>query len=98
MQLSHLAQWLLVTMMSAIGASGCTRSCTLIGFEDGLKVTINVPPGAASYRVEIEAEGDIIGFDYVTGTGEQVSDGHCKGDCFAAGARIQSQGYIAAAG
>jgi hypothetical protein len=36
----------------------------LIGYENGLSVRVNVPAAPAAYRVEVEADGDVLSLSY----------------------------------
>jgi len=73
---------------TTLTSAGCIDGliCTLVGFEDGLHVDIEVPaePAATLYRVEVEADGEVLALPYeVTAQG-----GQCLLECRAAGARL----------
>jgi hypothetical protein len=52
---------------AATGTSaGCLppMTCTLVGYENGLQVDLDVPDAPATYRVEVEAEGEVLALVY----------------------------------
>ncbi|HWO19949.1 MAG TPA: hypothetical protein VNO30_14280 [Kofleriaceae bacterium] len=80
-----MAAAMMETMMSA----GCfpPTVCTLVGYENGLRVGIDVPavtPDApATYQIEVEADGDVLVLDYEV-TAERA---RCV-ECTASGDRL----------
>jgi hypothetical protein len=67
-------------------------ACTSIGYENGLAVRVDVPGDTAAYRVEVEAEGEILSLAY------EVEDKYlprCVGECRIEGNRIElAEGHI----
>ena len=63
---------LLAPPAAMLTSAGCLlppKACTLVGYDNGLRVDIDVPavaPGAAPvvYRVEVEADGDVLALAY----------------------------------
>jgi hypothetical protein len=63
------------TLMSA----GCI--CTLVGFENGLLLDVDVPAEPAIYRIQVEADGEALELRYeVTAEGIQCLECMATGD------------------
>jgi hypothetical protein len=91
----------LVLAAPAVLNAGCVlgtdsdagRVCTKIGYDNGLRVRVEVPPEPAAYRLEVEAEGDTLSLDYDVSS-NQVT--RCRADCEPEGRRIQLRGSVSA--
>jgi hypothetical protein len=70
-------------------STGCGLTCGGVLPHEGLRLVIDVPPAPDTYRVEIEAEGEVLEVQYeVTGSGQA-----CSG-CLASGDRLRiSDGF-----
>ena len=53
---------LLAPLAMTLISAGCSslHDCTLIGFDNGLHVDIEVPTTPAAYRVEVDADGEVL--------------------------------------
>jgi hypothetical protein len=77
---------------AALASAGCfpPTVCTLVGYENGLRVEIDVPavaPGApATYRVEVEADGEVLALEYEL-TAERAEWAQCL-ECQVSGERL----------
>lgn len=75
---------LLAPPATALTSAGCfPLACTAIGFENGLLVDVEVPATPAMYRVEVEADGDVLALRY-----EVDAQGIRCLECTATGARL----------
>lgn len=76
---------LLVPPAAALTSAGCLQQkvCSLVGYDNGLKVDIDVPDAPATYRVEVEADGDVLALAY-----EVTAEGARCLECTATGARV----------
>lgn len=69
---------------TTLTSAGCM--CTLVGYENGVQIDIDVPPRTpASYQVEMEAAGDVLSLQY-----EVTADAgiRCVGECEATGDHV----------
>jgi hypothetical protein len=66
MRLASLGSVLVLALATATLPTGCflQRDCTAVGYVDGLTVHVSFPSTPATYRLELEAEGEILGFRY----------------------------------
>jgi hypothetical protein len=70
---------------ATLTSAGClSRTCTLVGYDNGLQVDIAVPDAPATYRVEVDAEGDVLALEY-----EVTAQGARCLACTATGERVQ---------
>lgn len=88
MRVSHLMA--VAAVSAGLVAPACflpfPQACTLVGFENGLRVEIRVPPAAATYTVEVEAEGDLLVLDFDNPDGAFVPE--CLAPCGMSGAKV----------
>lgn len=75
---------LLAPPATALTGAGCAMTCTLIGFEDGLRLDVEVPDAPATYRIQVEADGDVLELRY-----EVAAQGIRCLECTAAGDRLR---------
>jgi hypothetical protein len=84
---------LFVPPATALTSAGCLpgMTCSLIGFDNGLRVDLALPEAPATYRIEVEAEGEVLALSLqVTGPHETV----CLDGCMAVGQRVMlSNGF-----
>jgi hypothetical protein len=96
MRLTTLISLLMLALppTAAMTSSSCLlKRCTLVGYENGLSVQVSIPPMPAAYRVEVEADGDVLGVDYEVSVGRLPQ---CVSECRIEGDRIVLDGQGAA--
>jgi hypothetical protein len=67
---------------SLVTTASCV--CSSIGFESGLVVQVEVPPDEVRYRVEVDADGDLLSLEYQVHA--NTTDGECLDGCQSTGA------------
>jgi hypothetical protein len=77
---------LLAPPATTLTSAGCFPPliCTLVGFDNGLHVDIAVPTTPAAYRVEVEADGEMLSLRY-----EVTSQGIGCLECMIAGESLR---------
>jgi len=69
--------------------AGCGLLCSNIGYENGLQLHIGPFSTPGSYRIDIEAEDDVIGLRYEVTADRSIQ---CGGECDLTGAHVEVRG------
>jgi hypothetical protein len=92
MRLTPRALVLAVALVAtgALVSTGCTplfNSCNYALFPDGLFIQVAIPPAPATYRLEIDAEGETLRITYVVDANGSAA---CREGCGSTGDRLEA--------
>src|SRR6185295_17143483 len=96
MRLTMVFPTLALALMPAatVTSTGCT-GCTLKGVFNGLAIDVTTPQPAATYRLEVEAAGDVLSLSFDAADPDTPNSSlMCQGGCTAQGKSIELHPYF----